>query len=569
MSVFFNGRLITSPATASAVDSSRLYNRGLSVGNVLALVGTAAGGKPKTALRFGSAAEAKAILRDGDLLRAVEMAFNPSAETGAPASIVCVRPEAATQSTLTLLDAASAGSIVLTSTNYGIHTNQIKAKVEAGTTAGLKLTTQFGNDYCTVDNLERRCLSVSYAGAEATATVAVTTTTITVTVGASANPITLSSFPTVQSLVDRLNIIPGITALVLDGNGAKATSGILDAAASSSIKSLTVVLKSDLQAAIDWINSASETYVTAARASGASLPPAPIGFTYLSGGTTPSAATQDWSDAFVALQGEDVQWVTPLTETSAVHAMADAHAVYMSSVVGKERRAICGTALGTTDVAAIAAAKAINSDRTSLAHIGIYNYDPAGALTLYAPCFAAAIVASGFCGLNPGMPMTNHSIKVAGVERSLRNPTDTDALIRGGVLCIENSTKGFRVVQSISTWLNNTNYDKVEQSVGVALDLVMRNVRNSLDELRGQKNSPSLLNLAVEKTDTVLRELARPEPSGPGVLAGDKANPAYKGITASIEGDQLRVSFQASPVLPANYVLVTCYAVPYAGTASI
>jgi len=65
-----------------------------------------------------------------------------------------------------------------------------------------------------------------------------------------------------------------------------------------------------------------------------------------------------------------------------------------------------------------------------------------------------------------------------------------------------------------------------------------------------------------------LRELARPEPIGPGVLAGDAESPPYKNITANLEGDVLRVEFQCSPVIPVNYIPVAIYAVPYSGSAS-
>ena len=50
MGVFFNGRLWVSPATMSVVDDSAMYNKNLSVGNVLAVIGKSEGGKPMTFL---------------------------------------------------------------------------------------------------------------------------------------------------------------------------------------------------------------------------------------------------------------------------------------------------------------------------------------------------------------------------------------------------------------------------------------------------------------------------------------------------------------------------------------
>jgi len=163
--------------------------------------------------------------------------------------------------------------------------------------------------------------------------------------------------------------------------------------------------------------------------------------------------------------------------------------------------------------------------------------------------------------------LTNKSIKVRGLERKLRNPTDTDKLIQGGVLCVEDTPTGYKVVKSITTWLNNTNYNRVEVSVGVACDFVARNVRNAVDALRGAKGSPATLSEAVSRADSALRALAMPEPMGPGVIVGDKANPAYKGLTASLEGDVMRIEFQCSPVIPVNYIPVVIHAVPYSGSA--
>jgi hypothetical protein len=172
-----------------------------------------------------------------------------------------------------------------------------------------------------------------------------------------------------------------------------------------------------------------------------------------------------------------------------------------------------------------------------------------------------------FAGVNPATALTNKSIKVRGLERKLRNPTDTDQLILGGVLCVEDTPTGYKVVKSISTWLNNTNYNRVEVSVGVGYDFVSRNVRNALDPLRGSKGSPATLKEYVSRVDSALRALALPEPMGPGVLVGDKTSPAYKNITASLEGDVVRVEFECSVGIPTNYILCVVHAVPYSGSA--
>ena len=570
MAVFFNGRLIVSPTTASVVNDDAMRNQNLTVGNVVALVGEAAAGQPKKALRFGNPQDALRELVSGELLNAVLAAFDPSAQTAGPSVVIAVRVNPATQATGTLKDAANNTVINLSSTNYGLLQNQIKVKVEAGSTDGLRLTTQFGQKYYTQDNVARRAFSVKYTGAAASATVTVNGTQLVLAApaGTPVATLALSEYPTVKDLVDRINAVTGFVAEPLDRNGAKPTVQALDFVSAQDVKSAAYVVRGDLQAAIDWINGTGEGFVTATRAANAGAKPAATGFQFLTGGTDGTTTTSDWADAFEVLQSVDVQWLTPVTGDAAIHAMADAHAAYMSNIGLKERRVICGTVANTTDAAAIDAAKSLNSDRTSLVHIGHYNYDVDGKLTLFPPYISAALLAGMFSGVNPGTPLTNKAIKVRGLERDLRNPTDTDVLINGGVLCLENTDQGYKVVKSISTWLVNDNYNRVEQSTGVAVDFVARNVRQALDVLRGTKANPLVLSRAVRIAASPLRELARDEPLGPGVLAGNEASPAYRNIKASIEGDVLRVEFECSPVIPVNYVLATIYAVPFSGAAA-
>lgn len=565
MALFFNGRQWISPAVMSAIDDSRMYGRKPSDGNNLGLIGRSLGGKPLTPLKFGSASEAKAVLRDGDLLRAVERCFNASSESQGPSFITVVRVNPSTQSSLTLKDASLGDSINLISSNYGLIDNQIKVKVEAGTNRGLRLTTRFGLFTHSADDIERRSFTIQYSGA-GTGTVTISNTAIVLTLNSIVTTVDLDIYLTGQEIVDRLNAVSGISALVQDGNGNRGARNGLDGITEQDIKTLPYTVTGTLQASIDWLNSVGEGFVNATRPASASRVPAPIDFTYLAGATDGVVTYQEWDDAFTALQTTDVQWVVPLTGLDSIHSMADAHCHYMSNIARKERRCIVGTASGITDVNAIVAAKNINSDRTSLTHLGVYDYDGSGQLVLFEPYFTAAIIAAAFAGLNPGTPMTNKSLNISGTERKLRNPTDTDDLINGGVLCVEDTASGYRVVQSISTWLTNDNYNRREVSVGFACDFVMRKVRAALDQFRGAKNNPQALALAASIVDTTLAELARPEPMGPGVLAGDSANPAYKNISVTQEGDILRVEFQASPVIPINYVPITVFAVPYKGS---
>jgi hypothetical protein len=563
--VFFGGRLLTTPTSASVINDDAMRPQSPATGNVVAFLGRSTGGLPKQAMRFGSPKEAEDMLVSGELLTAILAAFDPSAETAGPSVVVAIRVNPALQATGTIQGAGSVDQLTLTSVNYGLRENNLKYKVEAGSVAGRRYTVQRGTDYWTADNVARAAFQVQYSGGQASAVMTISNSQVVLSAptGTAVATIDLTTFATVQDLVDNINTVTGFAAAVLDGNDTAPTLNGLDSVTNVDVKTAAYVARADLQAAVDWFNGNAQGQVRATRAAGAGLIPAVATFKYLTGGTDGSTIMDDWAEAFEELQRNDVQWLTPVSGDPAIHAMADAHAAFMSGIVGKkERRAICGMPAASSDSAAMAAAKALNSDRTSLVHIGEYNYDLSGKLVLYPPYIVAARIAGAFSGINPGTPMTNKTLKIRGVERVLRNPTDTDVLIDAGVLCIEDTEDGYKVVRSISTWLINDNFNRVEVSCGAALDYTVRSVRTACDTLRGKKGSPLLLKSAISLAEGALRECARPEPQGVQAII------AWKNVTAVLEGDVVRIQYEASPAIGVNFVLNTVFATPFSGTAT-
>ncbi len=568
--VFFNGNKLVTPTTASVVDTTAMQDTNVAGSNALVVIGKAMGGKPKTLLSFGSPEEARDVLGSGELCDAVVSAFSPSEDTGAPRTVHAVRVDPATQATLALKDASTATVVTLTSVNYGLKENQGMVKVEAATTLGKKLTWFDGTTYITGDNVGKNVMTLQYAGASTPVTMTITGTTLTLNIGGTPTALDLNIYKTIRDLVNKINSITGFTASVQSGAVNDPTLNALDYVTTQDVKTSPYTVTAHLKAIVDWFNSSASEVITAVRADAVGSLPANIAYTSLAGGITGTATNTDWSDALTALQAEDVQWIAACSSDAAVHAMIDAHCTYCANSLRKERRAVLGTATGTSDDVAIAAAKVLNSKRTSLVHIGHYQYNAiSGALELRPPYMTAALVAAGFAGLNPGNAMSNKTLKVRGLERKLLNPTGTDKLLLGGVMPIEDTAQGYKVTQSITTWLGDGNYVSREQSCGAALDYTVRAVRDELDILRGQKQNAILLSRATAITNTVLAQLAKAEPVGLGVLAGDEASPAFRNISATITGDVLAVQFECSPVIPNNYILVTVYAKPYSGTVSI
>lgn len=560
MSVFFNGRLLVTPTSETQVYDEAMLDRNLPVGNAIALIGRSKGGAPKTPILLRGPEHARQVLKDGDLLKAVEKAFAPSSEAAGPSRVTVLRVNPATQSNLVLVDGSGNEVITLASSDYGVYANQLQVKIEAGSVSGLRISTRYNNQYYSQDNIARTALTVVYSGAATTATLTATETAVTVSLDAADTVISLADVPSTVSLVDVLNGIPGITATCTAAVENLPVLRSLDAVNAQDIKT-SFAVPANLQAAIDWFNGLGEGYVSATRETGAGAIPVVMDWTGLTGATDGTVTSQDWQDCFSALQSVDVQWVVPCSGDASVWAMADAHVIYMSASGHRERRAFVGGLAGTSPEQAAADAASIASDRTAYVYPAVYDYDSAGKLTLYPAYIAAAAVGGCFAGTNPGTPITNKYLRFPSLERDLVMPADTDVLIQSGVLClVPGATGGVRVVKSISTWLKDSKFNRVEVSTGFATDYAARSVRETLYSQIGKKATPDALTRAVSITDSVLYRLAEAEPMGPGVIVG------YRGIQAAIEGDTLRVWFEMSPVIPINYVLVSIWATPWSST---
>jgi hypothetical protein len=383
--------------------------------------------------------------------------------------------------------------------------------------------------------------------------------------------INLNDTPTFQHVVDRINSQAGWTAVLSLGSALFTANRGLDGLIAVDAKNSDVEVRADLQACIDYFNSNAEGFVRAERPLSATLPPDTFsGSKYLSGALALAPNPGDWINAFDVLTNEDVQHVVPLSASVAVHMAADAHVSFMSDAGRKERRAYVGPASGLSVDQVKLLSHAIASDRTAMCWPGHFDTDRVtGVRTLLPPYMTAVLVAGGFAGLNPGNAMTNKPIRASGLEVNPSFPADTDTLIMNGICTLENTPRGIKVCRSVSTWLANDNYNRVEISCGIATDYMVRAVREALEPLVGSKASPQIMARAAAITESVLTGLARPEPSGPGVIVGDENSPAFRNIQCEIEADILRVSFEASPVIPLNFIAIAVSVVPYRGTLRV
>lgn len=573
--IFFNGRLLTTPTTASQVNDDAMQSQNLGTSNAAAFVGESQGGEPGVILKFSNPADAKAVLRGGNLLEAVLKGFAPSSDTNAPGTIFCIRAGGATPSTHMVKDVDDKDLIKLSSINFGTRDNQIRSRLEKGTKSGYRFTVQMNNNYLSSDNISRTLLTLGTDGDDDLAVV-VTDDKLTISPTAeNAEPLITVDFSdslTVSQAADLINSVPPLKATVGRGSDNLYMKSQADSVTAGVIKKEEpFAVTANLTELIRWINTNAMTLIKAELADGVTLLKAPALYpvTFFTGGTITPPTVADYSDALDLLQTRLVKWIAVLSGEPSIPAMLSAHVTYCSETLGKERRGIAGTNVGTTDEAASQLARSIQDDRISLVHLGYYDYDITGALVLMPPYLSAAMVASMFAGVTPGTPLTNKSFSCYGLERTLILPSDTDDLIDSGVLCLAADDDGvYKIVQSISTWTADAKFTRTEQSCGAALDATVEAVRKAVDILRGSRNDQLNPSRAVSIAQTTLKECAKEAPIGPGYIVGDAASPPYRNISSSVVGDVIRLQFECSPVIPANFVLVTVFASPYSGTAT-
>jgi len=161
-SIFFNGRLISVPGSYSEVDASALESVGLSASGVVAVVGTAVGGRPVSAITdlseyliMTKPEQGNQTFKSGDLREAIPMLFNPSSDSniqGGAQQVYAMKVNPSTQSAATLENAYNS-IISLSSADYGAFTDQINVSIGVGTSQGILLTITYEDTVESVDNL--------------------------------------------------------------------------------------------------------------------------------------------------------------------------------------------------------------------------------------------------------------------------------------------------------------------------------------------------------------------------------------------------------------------------------
>ncbi len=554
------------PGAFSRINFVRGSGGLVSIGNGI-IMGDSRGGKPNTLLAFGNAADAESILKSGPLLDAVRHAFSPGGGL-VPQLILAWRVNPGTQAVHSYSESANP-MITATTKDYGLHTNQVKTKLESGTISGKKLTIQFQDNPAEItDNIEKASLQIQYTGAGTPAVMNITKTQLTTTVtggpGGEDLTVLFSSYSTIENIVDYINDQSNYTCTILTSVKTDASTE-LDSITSQDILSTAYDAHSDLQAIIDVLNQSGwveAIYYSAAATRG--IPDNEASWVYFTGAVDGSYTATEWGISLTALELEDVQLIGSSVEDNAVHALIKTHCESMNAVTGKnERQFILGGAAGETVVQAIARAVDLTSDAGMLAYPGFTHWDfnDYTKTRTWSPAYYAAKILGMVTTLSLQEPVTNKVVDVLAWETNL-TIANAETLIKGGVSCGITTRSGkFINARGINTYQGNLLQQNEFSMMRIAL-MISKDLRSAIeDSFVGKAMSNTLLG----KIDgVVIGKLSQFADAGYFV-----GNPQYWGYTKTISGDQIKIDYNAYLTSPTNFLFITSHLSVFASLATV
>ncbi|MFX4302980.1 hypothetical protein ACOJUR_12110 [Alicyclobacillus tolerans] len=567
---FVNGVNMIAPGSSVNINDQNFQAPPSTGGYGMLLIGPATDGQPNTPISI-TPNSAKSILKGGDLLNGVMNAFRGAQKVGGSLNLTVIDPTPRTQATSTINNSSGAASIQLTTTSYGALANDAKWMVQAGATSGYTVSQGFdfvgpgGQTYPTntQDNISLSALSLYYTGTatDVTATVTDTAFQVTSSGGVSIANIALASGMTVQSLVNQLNSISDLVSSVLDPNPQDAVASffdnVTDVPLSTSSGSPTV-FTANVTAVVRYFNN-QNLYFTASRVSGATNLATSNTWVYASGGTTPTATNANWQSAYTIAQTvPQITFVAPVSPSYTLWAMNDAHCHYMASI-GQPRRGYLGDASGQTLSTELQQVALLNSNRSTVVWPEQAGVDYNGNTTMFAPYLEACAVMGERAATIPYNALTQKPVPSNGMGQTV-TPSMIAQALAGGLAIIAPNNQGIPVLQQDrTTWLQNTAYDKVENSTGLVADIVSADLNDTLSQFVGQPVTPVTVGQAQSAIFARLTYWY-----SQGFLS---TAPKLSDISLTGSGDTITGTANAAFDVPANYIVLQLYPTAYGQSA--
>lgn len=381
----------------------------------------------------------------------------------------------------------------------------------------------------------------------------------TITISLNAANVDTSIYTTVQKVVDRLNTKLGFTATALVSNPTTFLMTQMDFDTTpGNLLTPAAEFFADLNAFIVAINNGSDL-ITAARATGASLPPntfaTPL---FLVGGVEGTTTITQWQEAFTLLKQRRVNIIVPLTRDPAVHSLLVTHLRERAGQLRSEANGYVGigtvAGAGETKTNIKSQIQVLGTRHVSALSEEPRRFDPdTGENTFYPPHFYAAIAAGMQAGSPVGEPLTHKRPLVTDVRRdSSWNPIDdAEELIDAGLMFSElQDGVGIRFVRSVTTYLADDNVVFVEMSANESANTAVFELRTALEARIGGRG--------LVGTVAAIKGLANDVLSR---LLDDDIIFAYRALEVEQVGDVFPVSVEIAPILPINFIPITVHLV--------
>jgi hypothetical protein len=519
---------------------------------------------------FSSPREAQEILGDGELLKAVALAFNPSPDY-TPQKIFAMVVNGNTQA---ISEMRSGSNVILDlkSSMYGVLANQLKMRLSAGTDAGTKkLHFIFKGDDDTaeiIDNIGKQSFSLLYTGTGSAATVTIDHEKLSITVTGVDDSIEIpfENFPTIEMVCTRLNDTGVFAAIQLETES-NAAANQLDAVTSLNIKSAAQTLKIDLYALISALNSSyyiGKGNVEKRTGTVNVMPDVNTDFVYFTGASAGTYTIGDWNEALGKLETENIQIVSSPSTDHAVHVLISNHCTLMSSTVNrKERTWLLGGAKGEAIADALANAKSLNSKYGSYVYPAANVNSPlTGVAEDVAASYVACMLLGMECSVAVNEPLTWKNVSVNKFLVKLKIP-EMEKLIKGGVLCCGTTDDNrLAVIRAMTTYQGGSQLQLVERSM-VREDLYMnRDLRNRFSVHVGRPGTSP-----ASEAENILLDAARGWKYDGLIVPTDKGENVW-GIIVRKSGDKTYIEFNRNLTVPQNFFFITAYNYIY-DTASV
>lgn len=500
------------PRTEVFLDSTALGSANAQSEKPIIILGSALDGKPNEPVELTNLAQARTAFRGGELVDAIEMAWNPALNLNGAGKIYALRVDDAKQATLTNL------GLKFTSNVYGVDANNIQITLtDNALTKSKRFTVYFTKESYekTYDNIGN-IFDLTYTGAQK-ANVEVTVdaatklaTKLILKVGAdTASLAAVKSyelgtgiFEDVNALINDINNLPDFKASMSGLGGYKnVKTQYFDVMAA---KDLTKDKAEPIKAiAADLANAlASDRYVSVEVDFTKGIP-ASIPVTSLAGGSTGTVPTS-WADLFLKVADVGGYYIVPLTASESIHAELS-HFLRTESNAGNQLRGFVGGGFDETFESLKSRQANIRNARIALVGDDVVRRMADGRVYKAPGYMYAAQIAGLASGLAVGEPITYKKMNIESLGKKYIGE-QLDQLDASGVVMTEfvRNRKGstYRVVSDPST------YNRIDEpvqnriSLGEVSDFLTTELRTVLDEefigTRIRNTSASIIKNRIE-----------------------------------------------------------------------